>query len=43
MPTLTELTTIVTDFFADYSVYLAAGAVISLIGFGLKKLIKAGR
>lgn len=43
MPTLTEMVAMVTDFFADYSVFLAAGAVVSLIGYGLKKLVKAGR
>lgn len=42
-PTFTELVTLVTDFMADYAVYLAAGIVITLMTLGVRKLIRAGR
>ena len=43
LPTLAEVITQVTDFAADYMVYFVAGVTVSLIAFGLTRIIKAGR
>lgn len=43
LPTLSEIVTEVTGFAADYMVYFVAGVTVSLIAFGLTRIIKAGR
>lgn len=43
LPTLTEIVTQVTDFAAQYGVFLAAGITVSLLGYGLSRILKAGR
>ena len=41
--TLSDLITEVTTFTAAYEIYVAAGAVLGLAFWGIRKLIKAGR
>ena len=43
MPTFAELVALVSNFASDYIVFIAAGAAVSLIAYGVKRLIKAGR
>jgi|YNPMSStandDraft_2_1061718.scaffolds.fasta_scaffold59987_4 hypothetical protein len=43
MPTFAQLVALVSDFASDYTVLIAAGAAVSLIAYGVKRLIKAGR
>ena len=43
MPTFAQLVALVSDFTSDYAVLIAAGAAVSLIAYGVKRLIKAGR
>lgn len=40
---MTEITTGVSAFVPDLSVFIAAGAAVSLIVLGAKRLLKAGR
>jgi len=43
MPTFAQLVALVSDFVSDYTVFIAAGVAVSLIAYGVKRLIKAGR
>lgn len=40
---LTSIGTVISDYVADFTVYIAAGVVIALAAFVVKRLIKAGR
>lgn len=40
---LQEVMTTVSNLVPDMSVYIAAGAVLSLVAFTIKRLIRAGR
>ena len=43
MPTFTEIVAAVSDFLADYQIFLAAGAVIGLSIWAALKFVKGGR
>lgn len=43
MPVLADIIGYATDFWADYLVFVAAAAIISLMVWGLRRVLKAGR